>query len=194
MNFGEMFPSNYLAQDDFPAPKTLVIARVSIDEVRRPGGVKVKKPILHFTAGKPMVLNKTNGVVLAKRYGRNSDDWTGKPIEVYAEPNVNFGGELVGGLRVRVPATAPATNGTPVKPVAPVAPVTALDAHKTILDGLATSRSKAKADEFLAWGEKRGFDFTPLQQDEQSDAYHDAMARLGLLEPATDIRDKDIPF
>jgi hypothetical protein len=32
-----------------------------------------------------MILNKTNGLVIAKLYGRNPDAWPGKPIEAYAE-------------------------------------------------------------------------------------------------------------
>ena len=32
---------------------------------------------------------------------KNSDDWTGKQIELYHDPNVSFGGEVLGGIRVR---------------------------------------------------------------------------------------------
>jgi hypothetical protein len=49
-----------------------------------------------------MVLNSTNGQLIARLLGsKNSDDWIGKEIDLYNDPNVTFAGELVGGIRAR---------------------------------------------------------------------------------------------
>jgi hypothetical protein len=49
-----------------------------------------------------MVLNSTNIQLMAKACGSDdTDDWIGKQIIVYVDENVSFGGELVGGLRIR---------------------------------------------------------------------------------------------
>jgi hypothetical protein len=184
MMFSEMFLSRFLSQDDFPQPATLIIAGVSMEDVRRPGGTTAMKPIIYFTAGKPMVLNKTNGAVIAKLYGRNTDAWAGKPIELYADPGIKMAGEVVGGIRVRAPKAAPkGTNGTS-RPLAPPAKMSPAEAHKIIVDGYKTCKTAGRVEEFKAWGEKEGFDFTDLQRDEQSDAYHAAMERIADVRPA----------
>ena len=48
-----------------------------------------------------MILNKTNAIVIARIYGKQTDAWLKKPIEVYHDPNVMLGREKVGGIRVR---------------------------------------------------------------------------------------------
>ena len=72
---------------------------------------------------KPMVLNTTNAQLCEKFLGSDdTDDWLGKQIVLYDEPNVSFGGKFVGGIRVKragPPAQAPRS---PVRPVAPPAP------------------------------------------------------------------------
>jgi hypothetical protein len=53
---------------------------------------------------KPLVLNMTNMQLCAKVFGsEDTDDWTGKPIVLYTDPNVSYGGKIVGGIRVRAP-------------------------------------------------------------------------------------------
>jgi hypothetical protein len=51
-------------------------------------------------------LNKTNLALLAKWYGKKATAWIGKPIIVWKDPTVTFGGRLVGGLRVAKPLAA----------------------------------------------------------------------------------------
>jgi hypothetical protein len=54
---------------------------------------------------RPMIvaLGTTNIKLMAKalRFRHHSDDWVGKQVIVYTDPNVSFGGELTGGLRVK---------------------------------------------------------------------------------------------
>jgi hypothetical protein len=60
-----------------------------------------------------MVLNTTTIRVLEKAFGPDSDDWAGKKVVLYTDPNVSFKGQVVGGLRLR-PLKTPA----PAKPAA----------------------------------------------------------------------------
>lgn len=53
---------------------------------------------------KPFICNVTNGEIikLITRTG-NIDDWKGTRIVLYHEPNIMYGGKMVGGIRVRAP-------------------------------------------------------------------------------------------
>ena len=50
-----------------------------------------------------LALNKTNLSLLAKGLGKRTGPWIGQTIEVYWDETVSFGGQLSGGIRVRVP-------------------------------------------------------------------------------------------
>ena len=50
---------------------------------------------------KPMVFNKTNCQRIERLYSPFIEDWIGKKIIIYIEPNVKFGRDLVPALRVR---------------------------------------------------------------------------------------------
>lgn len=72
-----------------------------------------------------MVLNSTNGQIIAQiTKSEDTDDWKGWKIVLYDDPNVSFGGKLVGGIRVRAPRPNIAQpNRPPVRPApAPVQP------------------------------------------------------------------------
>ena len=57
---------------------------------------------------KPLVLNTTNGQTIAAMVeSTKSKDWIGRKIVLYRDPNVSFGGKLVGGIRVRAPKNQP---------------------------------------------------------------------------------------
>ena len=195
MNLNEMFPSNYLSKDDFPAPRVLGIANVIREQLRTARG-KEMKTVLHFEGNKPMILNKTNGLAIAKLYGRSSDAWIGQPIEVYSEPNVTMAGQLVGGIRVRTPsgarpAVSPRTNAvngatSKVSPKAAplhVQPLSLTDNYAQVIAGFAGARTTAKLDEWARWA--HGCEFTPEQDDDLSDAYHSALERIALAQSPT---------
>ena len=61
--------------------------------------------VMYFTeAVKGLVLNPTNGQIIAQFIGSDeSDNWVGHKVVLYDEPNISFGGKLVGGIRVRAP-------------------------------------------------------------------------------------------
>lgn len=76
------------------------------------------------------VLNNTNLQLIEKALGTDdSAEWKGKTLTLYADPNVQMGGKLVGGIRVRVPTAKPKPKsqqdgeaqgeGAPAKPRKP---------------------------------------------------------------------------
>jgi hypothetical protein len=119
MKRNEAFPSKYLTKEDVTHPKVFTIAAVVKEEFEGEEG-KREKPIVYFSddESKPMVLNSGNWLTIEELYGEDSDDWCGKRVELYNDPNVMFGKKRVGGIRVRAPQnghaeTQPAIFATP---------------------------------------------------------------------------------
>lgn len=108
---GEMIESKYLKQSDVEEDTTVTVEKVGKANVAPKGEEAEFKWLVRFSElPKPMVLNSTNIKRLAKACGSDdSDDWIGKKVIVYVDPDVEFGGNVVGGLRIR--AKAPG-NGT----------------------------------------------------------------------------------
>jgi hypothetical protein len=109
-------PSKYLQKEDCGERGILVtIKGVSQERIGRGPDAEMKY-ILHFQEPgvKPMVLNKTNGQRIAKITGVTEScevGWVGHKIVCYNDPDVEFAGEVIGGVRVRAPRLPP-----PVEP------------------------------------------------------------------------------
>lgn len=109
----EMLPSKYLKKEDCTPPILVTITGVSQENVGQ-GDDMEEKWILSFKETKGMVLNSTNLRLLEMITGSDdSDDWTGKQVVAYSDPNISFGGKLVGGIRLRAPKTAPKHTTSP---------------------------------------------------------------------------------
>ena len=105
MKISEMLQSNWLRKDDLDDPiggEVLTIRKITEELV---GSDQQSKWALHWREKdyQPMLLNKTNLRLLSAVLGDDTDDWIGKEIEVYHDPSISYGGQLVGGLRVRPP-------------------------------------------------------------------------------------------
>jgi len=100
MKMHELFPKKYLEGAEIKDKPILVTITEGKLEEMNDGGYK---PVLYFRTGKPIVLNRTNGDTIAQAYGDDSDQWIGKKIILYFEPNVSYGGKRTGGIRVRIP-------------------------------------------------------------------------------------------
>ncbi len=107
MKRSQAFTGNYLKQEDAPHPFVATVGSVQMETLGQ-GADAETKPVLHFTDShiKPMVLNFGNWTIIESAYGEDSDMWTGKPVEVYVDPNVMFGSKKVGGLRLRIPSNS----------------------------------------------------------------------------------------
>lgn len=98
MDFNDMFPSRFLkAIDAAKGALILTIKSVTIEEV---GEEEEKKPVVWFEGqDKGLVLNKTNGAMLASDFGINTDDWVGKVVKLVVEKTL-YKGKKMDALRV----------------------------------------------------------------------------------------------
>ena len=111
MKFSQMFPSRFVKAADLDGQKTTTkIAGVVSEQM--PDGKS--KPALKFIGGdKMLVMNRTNAETLARAYGDDTDNWTGKPVTL--KPAVTmFQGKEVECVRLEVPAgPVPAPTADP---------------------------------------------------------------------------------
>lgn len=176
--------SRFLAQDDVPEEGfTAIIKDVRVEAFKSNRGDE-DKYVLYFTAGKPMVFNVVNRQTVIASYGDDSDNWLGKPVEIYVDPNVYMGGERTGGIRVCVPKPAPAqprpvaaTIRTAPPAPKPTAPAPEND-HERAIDGMDHAQTRANLDEWAAWGKR--LPLTPEQREQQEDAYHRNLERIAM--------------
>lgn len=132
MKFSDLDNSKYLSKKDVPdTGLDLTIAGFELVQLK-----DGQKPAMSFREPgvKPMLVNKTNRNRLSQLFKTDeSRNMVGRQINVWHDPNVEMGGELVGGLRVR-PCVG---HG------APVAPQAAPDAN-TLATAMALLEKRAK--------------------------------------------------
>lgn len=98
----EMIVSKFLRKEDFDEDRVLTIRGVKLEDM--PGDSGDQKWVLYFREeAKGMALNVTTIRVLEQSFGDDTDHWVGNKVMVYVDPNVSFGGKVVGGLRLRTP-------------------------------------------------------------------------------------------
>lgn len=102
------YESKYLGAWDLPEDDTdyvVTIARVKPGTIVGEKGRQDKKPLLYFSntkdPEKPMVVNKTNGKIIARVLGTWIDtEWAGRSIVLY-RGEVERDGELMPALKIR---------------------------------------------------------------------------------------------
>ena len=109
---GEMIESKYLKQSDVDEDRVVTVEKVGKANVAPKGEEPEYKWLIRFTEfPKPMVLNSTNIKRLAKACAsEDTDGWIGKQVVLYVDPDVEFAGNVVGGLRVRANKTSSQTR------------------------------------------------------------------------------------
>lgn len=114
----EMRESKFLKKEDVGRGVLATIAGCDQMNVAMEGAGQELKWCLHFKElEKPLVLNSTNIQLCANICAsEDTDYWVGKRIVLYTDPNVSYGGKLVGGIRVRAPK--PSAAPPPPPPVA----------------------------------------------------------------------------
>ncbi len=126
-NINAMMPSKYLKKEDVPTPALVTIRSFSHENVAPQGQPEEKKWIIHFEEFENgMVMNSTNLQLCAVALGsEETEEWMGRQVVIFNDPNVSFGGKLTGGLRVRAmrraapPAAARHAAAQVRRPVAP---------------------------------------------------------------------------
>ena len=113
----EMRESKFLKKEDVGTGMLVTIEDCRQFNVAKEGAdPEMKWCLLFAEQDKPLVMNQTNLQICAQVCGsEDTDEWKNKRIVLYTDPNVTFGGKLVGGIRVR----APKKSAPPPKPVAP---------------------------------------------------------------------------
>ena len=115
-NINAMRDSKFLRKEDCGEGILVTVAGVDRQVVSIPGAPKEEKWVLLTKEAKPLVLNSTNMKRIAKICGSDeTEDWTGKQVVLYDDENIEFGGEIVGGVRARAPRgqAARAAQATP---------------------------------------------------------------------------------
>lgn len=99
----DMIQSKFLRKEDFDEDQVCTIKDCKLENVGKEEDQEQRWVLYFREREKGMVLNITTIRVLEQAYGGDSDHWTGNKVMVYVDPNVSFGGKIVGGLRLRTP-------------------------------------------------------------------------------------------
>ena len=107
MRIGEIKETKYIKKEDVGNGKLVTISKLEQQNVAMDDQPEEMKWIIHFQEfNKGMVLNWTNIQLISKAVGsEETNDWVGKKVVIYEDPNVSFGGKLTGGIRVRAQRT-----------------------------------------------------------------------------------------
>lgn len=110
MKIMSSFPSKYIKAADLANKEhKLVISMVKIEDVGGQGSEE-DKPVLYFVGKtKGVVLNRTNAMAIAAKYGDDTDEWADKEIIIYPDQTM-FQGKMVDCIRMRVPVQAAAAS------------------------------------------------------------------------------------
>lgn len=111
MKIDELGTSDYVTESDVTPPITVTIKTEELKNFAKEGQPKEMKCVLGFSEiEKRFVCNKTNFKRIAQLLKESdSEDWVGKKIALWFNEDVEFRGEIVGGIRVR---RAEATGAT----------------------------------------------------------------------------------
>lgn len=93
MKVTDIWPSKYVKAGDLNGKTvTLTIKKLVMEEMTNHGNEKETKPVLYFDkATKGLVLNRTNGMIIAALYSMETDNWVGKRISIYPTKVKAFG-------------------------------------------------------------------------------------------------------
>jgi hypothetical protein len=125
MKFSEALPSKYLSAPDIGKRQVKLVMRNVETEQMNDGK---NAPVLYFTkARKGLVLNKTNGLIIAAAYGDEMTNWTGKEVILFTM-KVQYKEKIVDAIRLEIPL--------PTRTVAPAPTVNDDEMPDDTLDGL----------------------------------------------------------
>lgn len=114
-HISQMKDSKFLKKEDCGRGILVTVKSVHEENVAKEGASPEMKWCITFhEQEKPMILNSTNAQIIANITGSDvTEGWTGKKIVLYSEPNITYGGKLVGGIRARAPRNQPPAPSQP---------------------------------------------------------------------------------
>lgn len=102
MKIGDMIESKYLKQADVDGELVVTVQGLKkVNVAREDEDPEYRWTVKFQELPKPLIANVTNLKRLAKALGDDTDDWIGKQVILYVDPDIEFGGNIVGGLRVK---------------------------------------------------------------------------------------------
>lgn len=115
----KFYNPNYLGAYAFKQgeEKILTIREMRREAVKGEGGVERECTVAHFVEKdvKPMIFNVTNCRIMYRIYKTGFfEQWAGKAIQVYVEPEVKVKDGITEGLRIR--PKIPTTSKPPLRP------------------------------------------------------------------------------
>ena len=104
MKRDHVFPSRYLKAVDLKGePRIVEIDHAPLEILKNSKGEDQRKIVLYFTqAKKSLPLNMTNFDSVAAICGDDTEEWSGKKIELFPT-TTQMGGEIVDCVRIRRP-------------------------------------------------------------------------------------------
>ena len=123
-HYKSLVDTNYLGQWDLGNREaTVVMSKVERykpqqkRKLRLPDGSyapeQIKRIVIHFSGKrKPWLAGPTSLKTIATLYGSDIEGWVGKQSTIYVDAHVEFGGAVVGGIRVRPVAPKAGTKPT----------------------------------------------------------------------------------
>jgi hypothetical protein len=104
-HYKALIETQFLGQWDLPPDRDAIVVIEKVERYvpeRPKKGDKKNKLLISFRGKrKPWLSAPTTQKTIAKLYGVQIENWIGKPIALYVDPSVEFGGEVTGGIRVR---------------------------------------------------------------------------------------------
>jgi hypothetical protein len=102
----QMIVSKFIAHVDVEPPVVVTVRTLSLERVGREGDDEQRWIMWFNELKKGLRLNVTTLRIFEAAYGDDSDRWIGRRVQLYWDPTVQFGGKLVGGVRVRLSRAA----------------------------------------------------------------------------------------
>jgi|SRR6266480_4280194 len=109
-SFSELSNKRFFGTDDVRDQSVVAtIAGFGREEMENDGNTE-KVSVMHLEGQDRSVILKTTTLNTLKDLFGTPNDAVGKPIELYFDASVSFGGKRVGGLRLRSPGTVAASG------------------------------------------------------------------------------------
>jgi hypothetical protein len=111
-SFSELSNKRFFGTDD--VREQAVVATIKgfgREEMEDNDGGTQKVSVMHLEGQDRAVILKTTTLNTLKDLFGTPNEAVGKPIELYFDPSVSFGGKRVGGLRLRSPGSSAGTGG-----------------------------------------------------------------------------------
>jgi len=106
----ESFSGQWMSAVDVGRSMKAVILEVTEETVGQGADKKTKLVVWFKGQEKGLILNKTNGSILAEIYGDETDDWKNKRVVLMTQ-KVEYQGKRVDGIRINEEATRSAVQG-----------------------------------------------------------------------------------